>query len=202
MKPPRILIISLGNPYPYTNTLHSAGHHALAALQPLLPAQPIFSAKRIGSKSCASSLGPDYALLQSPAIMNVSGRWVSHAYREMLAGRDPREMGLLLVHDDLEEDLGVVRTRKWQSSHRGHNGIKSVNKALKPADDLAARPPWARISVGIGRPEGRLRETVSDFVLRQMGGEEVATLRERAGPGVLRCLEEWEAKTFGPKPES
>ncbi|EEY23409.1 predicted protein [Verticillium alfalfae VaMs.102] len=190
MPPPRTLLFSLGNPSPYLNTLHSAGHHALAALIPLLPSQPALAKTRHAAKAPLASLSPAYALLQSPSLMNVSGKYAAAAYR---AFEDPT-LSLLVVHDDLEEDLGVVRIRKWNSSHRGHNGVKSVGKLLRPADFPAAR--FARISVGIGRPEAREREAVSEYVLREMTGVERSVLAEKAGEGVLRCLREWEAQ-FG-----
>ncbi|KAL2760364.1 hypothetical protein ACRALDRAFT_205669, partial [Sodiomyces alcalophilus JCM 7366] len=188
MSHPRILLISLGNPAPYLNTLHSAGHHALTALRPLLgPSQPPFASERHASKSALASTGPHYALLQSPSVMNISGRWVSRAYRDLQSrwttpasthspdaasppataqSPPPPPLSLLLVHDDLEEDLGVVKLRKWTSSHRGHNGVKSVNASLRPAEFPGAK--WARVSIGIGRPAAREKADVSDYVLREM----------------------------------
>ncbi|ROT43676.1 peptidyl-tRNA hydrolase [Sodiomyces alkalinus F11] len=217
MTHPRIVLISLGNPAPYLNTLHSAGHHALTALRPLLgPSQPAFTSERHASKSVLASIGPQYALLQSPSLMNISGRWVSRAYRDLNSrytpdsgsraptdvaspppsspsppsSPPPPPLSLLLIHDDLEEDLGVVKLRKWTSSHRGHNGVKSVNASLRPADFPGAR--WARVSVGIGRPAAREKAHVSDYVLREMTPFQKSTLREKAGERVLRCLREWE----------
>lgn len=208
MSYPRIVLISLGNPAPYVNTLHSAGHHALTALRPLLaPSQPPFTSERHASKSVLASVGPRYALFQSPSLMNISGRWVSRAYRDLNsrwtmsddaaspsqpATAPPPPLSLLLVHDDLEEDLGVVKLRKWTSSHRGHNGVKSVNASLRPAEFPGAK--WARLSIGIGRPAAREKAQVSDYVLREMAPFQMRALREEAGPGVLRCLQEWEAK--------
>jgi PTH1 family peptidyl-tRNA hydrolase len=137
--------------------------------------------------------------------MNVSGRWVQRAYRDLAAsmaqeaealGLPPPPLHLLLVHDDLEEELGVVKVRKWTSSHRGHNGVKSVNASLKPA---ATGARFARISIGIGRPKDRERESVSDYVLRDMTRHQQTTLKETAGLGVLRCLEEWLAQDSGAK---
>ncbi|KAM0327561.1 hypothetical protein ACHAQA_005852 [Verticillium albo-atrum] len=194
MAPPRILLFSLGNPSPYQNTLHSAGHHALASLIPLLSSQAPFAKTRHAAKSPLASFSPEYALIQSPSLMNISGKYASAAYR---AFEDPT-LSLLVVHDDLEEELGVVRIRKWNSSHRGHNGVKSVGKSLRPADFPDAR--FARISIGIGRPEARERETVSDYVLREMTGLERRVLAEKAGEGVLRCLREWEAQFGEGKP--
>ncbi|KAK8001065.1 peptidyl-tRNA hydrolase [Apiospora marii] len=132
---PRFLVISLGNTGPYYDTLHSAGHFALAAAQKVLgaPQQPRFSPERYGAKSCQASPGTPYTMLQSPTLMNVSGPWFLAAYRDTLSryNLQPEELGVVLVHDDLEEDFGNVRIRKWAASHRGHNGIKSVNASMK-----------------------------------------------------------------------
>ncbi|OHF03943.1 peptidyl-tRNA hydrolase [Colletotrichum orchidophilum] len=187
MNAPRFLLISLGNPEPYYNTLHSAGHHALNSLQKLLgPSQPAFHRGRYGGSSCMASFGPKYAMIQSPAIMNVTGKWLAKAWKETLGTRNPADLSLILVHDDLEEELGFVKTRKWKSSHRGHNGIKSVNACLREADYPDSK--WARISVGIGRPEGRDKSTVSNYVLKRMTKDQWSVLETDAGPGVLECL--------------
>ena len=190
----RILIISLGNPGEYRNTYHSAGHVVLEALQRQLGReQPPFSPDRVGRQTTLASIGPRYSLLQSPAIMNVSGPWVAKAYREHLAERGvgPAELGLVLVHDDLEEELGVVKIRDWKRSHRGHNGVKSVNGALqRPSADSK----WARVSVGIGRPDARDKGVVSDFVLSKMSGQARGVLQGGGARGLLEALAELEGQ--------
>ncbi|KAK1966361.1 peptidyl-tRNA hydrolase [Colletotrichum sublineola] len=193
MAAPRFLLISLGNPEPYYNTLHSAGHHALHHLQKLLgPSQPAFHRGRFGGSSCLASIGPKYAMIQSPSLMNVSGKWVAKAWKEALGTRDPADLSLILVHDDLEEELGFVKTRKWTSSHRGHNGVKSVNACLREADYPGSK--WARICIGIGRPEDRERATVSKYVLQPMSRQQWSALEQNAGPGAYECLVAWEEK--------
>lgn len=126
--------------------------------------------------------------------MNVSGPWVARAWREALdtQGVGPEDLALVLVHDDLEEDLGVVKIRKWERSHRGHNGVKSVGASLRPADYAGRK--WARVSVGIGRPDGRDRSTVSDYVLREVSETERKVIDEKAALGVLEALLELERK--------
>ncbi|KAL2022379.1 hypothetical protein VTK56DRAFT_5446 [Thermocarpiscus australiensis] len=195
----RILVISLGNPGEYRNTYHSAGHVVLEAVQRQLgPEQPSFTPQRLGKQTTLSSIGARYALFQSPATMNVSGPWVARAYREHLAdtGLTPAEVGLVLVHDDLEEELGVVKIRNWARSHRGHNGVKSVNAALRA--DPAGK--WARISVGIGRPAERDKSSVSGFVLSRMSREARSVLEGRGSQGVYDALMEldrqWESESF------
>jgi PTH1 family peptidyl-tRNA hydrolase len=129
--------------------------------------------------------------------MNVSGPWLVRAWKDVLA-ENQQDTGagsntaLVIVHDDLEEDLGVVKIREWSRSHRGHNGVKSVNASIRPADFKDAR--MARISVGIGRPEGRDKTMVSDYVLRKMSRFEKSVLEEKAAPRVLEALMELETR--------
>jgi peptidyl-tRNA hydrolase, PTH1 family len=191
----RFLVVSLGNPSPYLDTFHSAGHVALGALPRLLSHdQPAFASDRYGKKSVLASAGPRYTLLQSPTLMNISGPWVAAAWKGVLAdqGLSPSELPLVLVHDDLEEDLGVVKIKAWKSSHRGHNGVKSVHSSLNAGQYPGAL--WSRISVGIGRPEGRDKSTVSDFVLRKMSRWEKSTIQDQSAPGIVGALMELEQK--------
>ncbi|KAL2195207.1 peptidyl-tRNA hydrolase [Corynascus similis CBS 632.67] len=192
----RILVISLGNPGELRNTYHSAGHMVLEALQRTLGReQPPFAPARVGKATALASVGPRYSLLQSPAVMNVSGPWVARAYREHLqagggGGLTPSEVGVVLVHDDLEEELGVVKIRDWKRSHRGHNGIKSVNGALQPHP--AGR--WARVSIGIGRPDARDKRSVSDFVLSKVPRHARSILEGSGSRGLFDALAELETK--------
>lgn len=189
----RLLVVSLGNPGEYRDTFHSVGHLALESLQRKFPSeQPTFASGRYGKKAVLASAGQKYTLLQSPTLMNVSGPWLAKAYKEYLTdnGLTPAELGLVLVHDDLEEELGVVKIRQWTRSHRGHNGVKSVLASLRP-DPLAK---CARISVGIGRPLERDRSTVSDFVLSKIPRHAKGVLDEKASRGLYDALVELEKK--------
>ncbi|KAM7189547.1 Peptidyl-tRNA hydrolase [Naviculisporaceae sp. PSN 640] len=190
----RILVVGLGNPGSYQGTYHSIGHLVLESFQRAQgPAQqPPFTSERLGKKAALTSLGDKYALFQSPTLMNVSGPWVAKAYREYLQneGLSPEEVGLVLVHDDLEEDLGVVKVRQWSRSHRGHNGVKSVLASLPPSQEVN----WARISVGIGRPVDRDRSTVSDFVLSKVPKHAKSVIEQKASRGLLDALRQLETK--------
>ncbi|KAK7731539.1 hypothetical protein SLS53_008779 [Cytospora paraplurivora] len=198
---PHFLVVSLGNPAPYTETLHSAGHLALQSLQQTLHSQgrsqPSFSSNRIAKKATKASLGEKYSLLQCPTLMNISGPWIAKAWKEVLAnhvenqGQDPnRPLGLVIVNDDLEEDMAVVKVRKWDKSHRGHNGLKSIMASMKPGDYQDSK--WARISVGIGRPEARDGATVSNYVLKPWSKQTKDLLYDKSAPGVLAALKDIE----------
>lgn len=189
----RFLVVSLGNPGEYRDTFHSVGHLALESLQRKFPSeQPSFSSERHGKKAVLTSAGPKYTLLQCPTLMNVSGPWLAKAYKEYLAdnGLTQAELALVLVHDDLEEELGAVKIRQWSRSHRGHNGVKSVLASIRPEP----QSKWARVSVGIGRPVERDRSTISDFVLSKIPRHAKAILDEKASRGLYEALVELERK--------
>lgn len=129
--------------------------------------------------------------------MNISGPWIARAWKEVLENhgdtqdQDPnRPLGLVIVNDDLEEDMAVVKVLKWAKSHRGHNGLKSIMASMKPTDYQDSK--WARISVGIGRPEGRDATTVSDYVLKPWSKHQKELLFNKSAPGVLAALKEIE----------
>lgn len=93
--------------------------------------------------------------------MNVSGVGVAQAWRQFVNETPRQGARLIVVHDELELALGMVRAKPGTASPKGHNGLKSVNECLKGE-------PYTRIGVGIGRPESRETGDVSAYVLRNM----------------------------------
>lgn len=62
---------------------------------------------------------------------------------------------LIVVHDELDLDLGQLRLKSGGGDN-GHNGLRSIRKALGSGD-------FHRIRMGIGRPPGR--QDPADYVL-------------------------------------
>lgn len=169
---PRFIIVSLGNPAPYQESRHSAGHIALITLQQRLGrTQPAFKSEKVGKQRTQASFGPKHILLQSPTQMNVTGPWLARAYKDVLAreGLSPSEAYLIVIHDEMESDVGALKLREWNHSSRGHNGVKSIQNALRPNNKGPAEH-WIRFSVGIGRPAQRDSATVSHWVLQPLDG--------------------------------
>ncbi len=188
---PRFLVVSLGNPPPHHQSHHSAGHVVLSTAQQLLgSAQPDFESLRLGKKSTKASIGLKYIFLQSPTQMNDTGPWLAKAYKEILAQESlqPSELGVVIVHDDLEHSLGAVNTLSWKKSHQGHNGVKSIMTGLPRRSTEA---PWVRIAIGIGRPFERDVKTVSDYVMSSFSRRQRELLDEKSEE-VLGALEELE----------
>ena len=195
-----LFIASLGNPgSTYAHTLHSAGHTLLGAIVQYLKYLPFNRcdalAKSLVSRPYRSSVedptpAADWTCWQSPSLMNVSGRPVSQAWKSWQDGAlSPtrlstseaahirKERGrLIILHDELDLPLGQLKKRNAGVSARGHNGVKSVQSALP-------KTPFMRIAVGIGRPEGGLKEpgVISKWVLRRMTREEKEKIEGKAG---------------------
>ena len=170
----RILVASLGNPAPYTNTPHSAGHTLLEAVRQELEYPPFVKDHTMGNGLV--SFGPEFVLWQSPSYMNVSGKSVAAAYKEFLRklGPDERPMAkLVIVHDELESAPGKIKLKKGGSA-KGHNGLKSCMASLGGME-------FMRLGVGIGRPESRDSQEVANYVLRKMTPSEILKIKSGAG---------------------
>jgi PTH1 family peptidyl-tRNA hydrolase len=123
---------------------------------------------------------------------------------------------LVILHDELEAPLGKVRVKRGgaeSASLRGHRGLISVLETLRgkglftgkvkqgvgagqmqgkkrgKEDGLSRELDVLRVGVGIGRPVGREKDAVADYVLTEMEGRELDALEKAAG-SVVDVLEE------------
>ncbi len=69
---------------------------------------------------------------------------------------------LVVVHDDLDLEFGVVRLKRG-GGEGGHNGLRSISKSIGTKDYL-------RVRFGIGRPPGR--QDPADYVLKRWSSTE------------------------------
>jgi PTH1 family peptidyl-tRNA hydrolase len=96
---------------------------------------------------------------QADLLMNESGPVVAKALRRIEAG----PVDLILVYDDIDLPLGIVRLR-MKGSHGGHRGVRSVIETLGTQE-------IKRIKVGIGRPDQK--DDVADHVLTSFERDEL-----------------------------
>ena len=101
-------------------------------------------------------------LSRSTRYMNESGP--SYASLAKKQGIEPAH--LIAVHDEMDIPAGTIRVKQG-GGHSGHNGLRSLDQALRT-------PDYLRVRVGIGRPPGR--KDPSDFVLQPVGAREGADL--------------------------
>ena len=97
-------------------------------------------------------------LARPTAYMNESGGQVAAALQFFKVEPDR----LLVVHDELDIPYGDIRL-KLGGGEGGHNGLRSISRAIGTKDYLRAR-------FGIGRPPGRMDPAA--FVLRDFATAE------------------------------
>ncbi len=157
------LIVGLGNPGPgYAANRHNVGFMVVDLL-----AERIGGAFKRHGKAQAQvlegRLGPmgpasrRVVLAKPMSYMNLSGGPVT-ALRDFY--KVPTA-NIVAVHDELDIDYGVLRL-KLGGGDNGHNGLKSMTKAMGPE--------YHRVRFGIGRPPGRMQ--VADFVLKDFSATE------------------------------
>ena len=168
-----LLVASIGNPSPFTNTFHSAGHVLLAALTSHLKYPPFRRSKDLANG--LTSRGQDALFWQSPVFMNVSGPAVRSAWRlfnERLDAEAKTIARLVVVHDELELPLGKIKISKGGSA-KGHRGLKSCIASLGGTE-------FWKLGVGIGRPVSRESGDVAEFVLKRMTPQESTKITDKA----------------------
>ena len=154
-----VLVAGLGNPgAEYDGTRHNVGFAVADVLAGRAGAR--FSAHRkSGSDVAEGRLAGRRAILVKPrGYMNLSGGPVTNALRFFSV---PAE-DLVVVHDDLDLEFGVVRLKRG-GGEGGHNGLRSISKSLGTKDYL-------RVRFGIGRPPGR--QDPADYVLKRWSSTE------------------------------
>lgn len=117
-----------------------------------------------------SLLGRDVILLKPLTYMNRSG--AALAPLRSLPGFDPAQ-DLLVITDDFALPLGRFRLR-GAGSAGGHNGLKSIEGALRRQD-------YARLRIGIGPLPAGTRDS-ADFVLEPFPREEREVIDQLLDP--------------------
>lgn len=138
-----LVIVGLGNPGPkYAGTRHNAGFMCVDRLAER--AGISLNDKRKSAVLGEGRLaGKRIVLVKPRTFMNISGEAVRYAMDRYRV----RPESVLIVLDDLDLPLGRIRMRASGGSG-GHNGLNSINSALGTQD-------YARLRIGIGRPQGQ-----------------------------------------------
>jgi PTH1 family peptidyl-tRNA hydrolase len=174
-------VVGLGNPGPgYAETPHNVGFKvadALARRWDLPKAKKKYAG--LYSEGRAGVGGPRVAVLLPQTYMNDAGRSAGPARGALKVDLDH----VVAVHDELDLPFGEIRTRLG-GGLAGHNGLKSLKAGF-------GSPDFARVRVGIGRPDTTDPDIVSSYVLgkwRQPEAE-VRDLVDRAADAVERIVE-------------
>src|ERR687883_602861 len=149
------LVVGLGNPGTrYAGTRHNVGFevaNALGARWDLPNARKTF--RGLLTEGRAGIGGPRVAILLPQTYMNDAGESVGPARGALKVPLDR----VLVLHDEIDLPFGDIRTRVG-GGLAGHNGLKSLRRHLGSAD-------FARVRVGVGRPDSTDPDIVSAYVL-------------------------------------
>lgn len=153
------LVVGLGNPgKEYAATRHNIGYLVVDELAARLGIS-LAKHRRAHADTADGRLGDErVTLLRSRSYMNESGGPVKAAadYAEVPIDH------VIVVQDELDIPFGAIRL-KAGGGDGGHNGIRSIKKAMNTGD-------FTRVRVGIDRPPGR--QDPADYVLRSFSSVE------------------------------
>jgi len=149
------LIVGLGNPGRiYAHNRHNIGFMCVShfAKTQSIRFDKKQSQARIGTGEVA---GNKLIVARPQTYMNLSGQSVSRLVKK--SNISPNN--LLVIHDDLDLPLGIIRLRHGSGSG-GHKGVDSIITHLGSQD-------FSRVRVGIGRPtipEGSAETREADII--------------------------------------
>ena len=154
------LVAGLGNPGPgYAGNRHNIGFMVVDRLaQRLGVAWSASKSSALTAEGFVRPGGPKLLLVKPQTFMNESGRAVGllSAFFGIPADRT------IAVHDELDIPFDSIKV-KLGGGNGGHNGLRSIDRAL-------TTPEYLRVRVGIGRPPGRMDPAA--FVLKDFAAPE------------------------------
>jgi PTH1 family peptidyl-tRNA hydrolase len=173
------LVVGLGNPGArYIDNRHNVGFQAVDRLAVAVDLR--FDERHDRAVLARGDVdGVRVALVKPQTYMNLSGpavRGVARFYKVAVAQ-------ILVVYDDLDLPLGVLRLRQ-QGGAGGHRGVMSLIDALDSQE-------FPRVRIGIGRPDGSMPPeayVLQDFDAGQRAVIEVAI--DRAVAAIRTALRE------------
>jgi PTH1 family peptidyl-tRNA hydrolase len=157
------LVAGLGNPDDrYARTRHNVGRMVVEEMA-REAGERFRKVRFLPVMSAEIRAGDERIILAcSTRYMNESGP--SYASLAKKQGVDLAH--LVAVHDELDIPAGTIRVKRG-GGNSGHNGLRSLDQALKG-------PDYLRVRVGIGRPPGR--QDPADFVLQPVAARDEADL--------------------------
>ena len=147
-----LLVAGLGNPgREYARNRHNAGYLVVDEL--VRRHGGSWRSKFSGQLAEVKVGDQKLVLLKPETYMNDSGRSVGAAAAFFKV--EPGDV--LVVHDEGDFDLGRIEVKRG-GGLAGHNGLRSIAQHLKTQD-------FARLRIGVGRPERGDPRTLADYVL-------------------------------------
>ncbi|MDQ4109100.1 MAG: aminoacyl-tRNA hydrolase [Actinomycetota bacterium] len=153
------LVAGLGNPGErYARTRHNVGRMVAEDLADEA-GERFRKVRFLPAEAAEIQIGDERVLVvRSTRFMNESGP----SYASLAKKHRIEPSRLIAVHDELDIPADTIRVKQG-GGNSGHNGLRSLDLALRS-------PDYLRVRVGIGRPPGR--QDPADFVLQPMGKRE------------------------------
>ncbi|KAK6200302.1 peptidyl-tRNA hydrolase [Scheffersomyces amazonensis] len=175
-----LFIASIGNPEPeYEGTRHNVGHRLMDQLINIYWKDQL---EKVGEDYYRLKRTPHVVLYKSnDSFMNLQGYAIVKHYQQF------RNQGseILFLHDDVQVQLGKYQFRRPTRSHRGHNGLKSIEMYMGNA--------YRNIAIGIGRPQDT-KLALSEYVLEKFTEKELEIIDFDVLP---KCVKELETYLVG-----
>lgn len=184
------VIIGLGNPGgEYAKTRHNAGRMAVEAFAKKHGFPEFVLKKSAQALVSEDTIAGEKVILVLPEVyMNHSGKAAPSFVKSVRAAKQ-----LLVVRDELDLPLGVLKMTTYGRGSGGHKGVESIMRALKTKD-------FAQMKLGISgeTARGKLKkptgeEKVVAHVIGKFKPTEEAELKKmlkRAGEGIEYFIEE------------
>ena len=168
------LIVGLGNPgSKYKNNRHNLG---IVVVERIAKDHKIRlkTSRSLKSKIAFLEIEGNICILAFPqTYMNCSGGAVDRLVKSKKINPDD----ILVIYDDLDLDLGVLRFKRKGSS-AGHNGIESIIDRLQTNE-------FNRLRLGIGKP--RSKDLTVEYVLSDFTRKEIKEVNSVVWESVDAC---------------
>lgn len=155
------LIVGLGNPgKEYEKTRHNIGFMAIDRIVDSLGIG--FDRNKFNGSYCVTNVGGEKVMFLKPLeYMNLSGNVIGKFVKFF----DISVSDILIIHDDLDMDLGRIKLKSHGSSG-GHNGLKSIEANLGTQE-------YKRLKIGISNDK---RFDTKDYVLGRFSSSDMDVL--------------------------
>ena len=169
------VIVGLGNPgVRYALTRHNLGFWAVDRMA--RAHRVVMNDTKYHSVLGAGSIrGWKFMLAKPQTFMNLSGK----AVRTLLIGEGLEPQNLLVMHDDMDIELGRVKFKK-SGGDAGHHGLGSIIHSL--GTDV-----FSRLRIGVGRPPGGVNG--ADWLLDSFLDHELETVEPAVDEAAQRAFE-------------
>lgn len=175
------LIVGLGNPgKEYDKTRHNIGFNVLDLLANKYNITFSENKKFNALEASFNLMGEKVILVKPLTFMNLSGDSVI----KYMNYYDIDVNDLLVIHDDLDMELGKIRI-VFDSSSGGHNGIKSIINNL-------SSQKFTRLKIGISHNKNI---DTKDYVLGKFSKSDIESLNSIINQ-CANIIEEFSEKSF------